>query len=105
MADETTRAAAGAAGAEAPAAAEPTDDGAVANDSSAVANDSSAVDNDSSAVDNDSSAVAVRRSRGVTAAYVLGICLQIVFWSLIFLGLAVAIGVGEHLTEFRYVGF
>ena len=98
MAEETTRAAAGAAGAEAPAAAEPTDDGAVANDSSAVANDSSAVANDSSAV-------AARRSRGVTAAYVLGICLQVVFWSLIFLGLAVAIGVGEHLTEFRYVGF
>ncbi len=84
MAEETTRAAAGAAGAEAPAAAEPTDDGAAANDSSAVA---------------------VGRSRGVTAAYVLGICLQVVFWSLIFLGLAVAIGVGEHLTEFRYVGF
>ena len=85
-------------GAEAPAAAEPTDDGAVANDSSAVANDSSAVANDSSAA-------AARRSRGVTAAYVLGICLQIVFWCLIFLALAVAIGVGEHLTEFRYVGF
>ena len=48
---------------------------------------------------------AVGRRRGVTAAYVLGICVQVVFWMLVFLALAMAIGVGEHLTEFRYVGF
>jgi len=27
------------------------------------------------------------------------------FFCLVFLGIAVAIGVGHHLTEFRYVGF
>jgi hypothetical protein len=43
--------------------------------------------------------------RGVTAAYVLGLSLQVVLWSLVFLALAVAIATGGHLTEFRYVGF
>jgi len=37
--------------------------------------------------------------------YVLGLALQIFLWFLVFLGLAIAIGVGGHLTEFRYVGF
>jgi hypothetical protein len=49
--------------------------------------------------------VATRRSRSVTASYVLGIAVQVLFWCLVFLALAVAIGVGGHLTEFRYVGF
>ncbi len=43
--------------------------------------------------------------RGVTAAYVLGLSVQVVLWSLVFLALAVAIATGGHLTEFRYVGF
>ena len=46
-----------------------------------------------------------RARRGVTAAYVLGLGVQVVLWSLVFLALAVAIATGGHLTEFRYVGF
>ncbi len=46
-----------------------------------------------------------RRDRTVVAAYALGLGVQVVFWCLIFLALALAIGVGGHLTEFRYVGF
>lgn len=37
--------------------------------------------------------------------YVLGLAVQVFLWFLVFLGIAVAIGVGGHLTEFRYVGF
>ena len=49
--------------------------------------------------------VAGRAHRGVTAAYVLGLTVQVVLWSLVFLALAAAIATGGHLTEFRYVGF
>jgi hypothetical protein len=48
---------------------------------------------------------AVRAHHGVTVAYVLGLSVQVVLWSLVFLALAVAIATGGHLTEFRYVGF
>jgi hypothetical protein len=37
--------------------------------------------------------------------YLLGLAVQVFLWFLVFLGLAIAIGVGGHLTEFRYVGF
>ena len=37
--------------------------------------------------------------------YVLGLVLQVFLWFLLFWFLAVAIGAGQHLTEFRYVGF
>jgi hypothetical protein len=37
--------------------------------------------------------------------YLLGLAVQVFLWFLVFLGIAVAIGVGGHLTEFRYVGF
>jgi hypothetical protein len=37
--------------------------------------------------------------------YLLGLAIQVFLWFLVFLGIAVAIGVGGHLTEFRYVGF
>jgi hypothetical protein len=37
--------------------------------------------------------------------YVLGLAVQVFLWFLVFLGIAIAIGVGGHLTEFRYVGF
>ncbi len=43
--------------------------------------------------------------RGRAFFYGAGIALQIVFWSLIFLGLAIVVATGGHLTEFRYVGF
>ena len=46
-----------------------------------------------------------RARRGVTVAYVLGLSVQVVLWTLVFLALAVAIATGGHLTEFRYVGF
>jgi hypothetical protein len=36
---------------------------------------------------------------------VLGLVLQVFLWFLLFWFLAVAIGAGQHLTEFRYVGF
>lgn len=48
---------------------------------------------------------AVGWSRSLTAAYVLGLGVQVLFWCLVFLALAAAIGVGGHLSEFRYVGF
>jgi hypothetical protein len=37
--------------------------------------------------------------------YLLGLALQVFLWFLLFWFLAVAIGAGNHLTEFRYVGF
>jgi hypothetical protein len=37
--------------------------------------------------------------------YLLGLAVQVFLWMLVFLGIAIAIGVGGHLTEFRYVGF
>ena len=48
---------------------------------------------------------------GVTSAgtnwfyYCLGLALQTFLWLLLFLGIIVAVVVGTHLTEFRYVGF
>ncbi len=45
------------------------------------------------------------RRRSLRAAYVLGLALQVLFWFLIFMAIAVAVGAGGHLTEFRYVGF
>jgi hypothetical protein len=39
------------------------------------------------------------------AFYGLGLAAQVIVWSLIFLGLAIVIATGGHLTEFRYVGF
>jgi hypothetical protein len=39
------------------------------------------------------------------AWYWLGIVLQVLVWTFIWLGIAIAIGVGGKLTEFRYVGF
>ncbi len=39
------------------------------------------------------------------AYYRLGLAAQVIVWSLIFLGLAIVIATGGHLTEFRYVGF
>ena len=41
----------------------------------------------------------------VRVAYVLGLAVQVLFWFLIFMAIAVAVGAGGHLTEFRYVGF
>jgi hypothetical protein len=46
-----------------------------------------------------------RSRRGVSLAYALGLGVQVVLWSLVFLALAVAVATGGHLTEFRYVGF
>ena len=43
--------------------------------------------------------------RSLSGWYVLGLATQVVFWSLIFLGIVIAFAVGGHLTEFRYVGF
>ena len=37
--------------------------------------------------------------------YVLSLAVQVLFWFLIFMAIAVAVGAGGHLTEFRYVGF
>lgn len=37
--------------------------------------------------------------------YGLGLSLQTVLWCLLFLAIIVAVAVGGHLTEFRYVGF
>ena len=37
--------------------------------------------------------------------YWLGILIQVLVWTLIWLGIAIAVGVGGELTEFRYVGF
>ncbi len=49
---------------------------------------------------------AARRARRVPSGwYLLGLSAQVLLWMLVFLGIAVAIGVGHHLTEFRYVGF
>jgi len=45
------------------------------------------------------------RTWSLRAAYGLGLAVQAFIWFLIFFALAVAIGVGGHLTEFRYVGF
>ncbi len=51
----------------------------------------------------DSGATARRASLRV--GYVLGLAVQVLFWFLIFMAIAVAVGAGGHLTEFRYVGF
>jgi hypothetical protein len=37
--------------------------------------------------------------------YGLGLTLQTFLWFLLFLAITVAVLVGNHLTEFRYVGF
>ena len=37
--------------------------------------------------------------------YCLGLGLQTFLWLLLFLAIIVAVVVGTHLTEFRYVGF
>jgi len=37
--------------------------------------------------------------------YGLGLSLQTILWFLLFLAITVAVLVGGHLTEFRYVGF
>jgi hypothetical protein len=37
--------------------------------------------------------------------YGLGLTLQTFLWFLLFLAIVVAVLVGGHLTEFRYVGF
>jgi hypothetical protein len=37
--------------------------------------------------------------------YGLGLTLQTFLWFLLFLAIVVAVMVGGHLTEFRYVGF
>jgi hypothetical protein len=37
--------------------------------------------------------------------YGLGLSLQTFLWFLLFLAIIVAVAVGGHLTEFRYVGF
>jgi hypothetical protein len=37
--------------------------------------------------------------------YGLGLTLQTFLWFLLFLAITVAVLVGHHLTEFRYVGF
>ncbi len=37
--------------------------------------------------------------------YGLGLSLQTLLWFLLFLGIVIAVLVGGHLTEFRYVGF
>jgi hypothetical protein len=37
--------------------------------------------------------------------YGLGLSLQTFLWFLLFLAIVVAVLVGNHLTEFRYVGF
>ena len=48
---------------------------------------------------------AVAGDRRCWPTYVLGLALQAFLWFLLFWFLAVAIGAGNHLTEFRYVGF
>lgn len=55
--------------------------------------------------DETSSRSCAGRARLPSGWYVLGLALQVFLWFLVFLGLAIAIGVGGHLTEFRYVGF
>ncbi len=45
------------------------------------------------------------RSRSATAFYVLGLSIQVLLWSLVFVAIAAAIGISGHLTEFRYVRF
>ncbi len=37
--------------------------------------------------------------------YCLGLGLQTLLWLLLFLAIIIAVVVGTHLTEFRYVGF
>ena len=37
--------------------------------------------------------------------YLLGLSLQTFLWFLLFLGIVIAVAVGNKLTEFRYVGF
>jgi hypothetical protein len=49
--------------------------------------------------------VVVRTRRFPSGWYLLGLAVQVFLWFLVFLGIAIAIGVGGHLTEFRYVGF
>ena len=46
-----------------------------------------------------------RRPRTRWFFYGLGLSLQTLLWFLLFLAIVVAILVGGHLTEFRYVGF
>jgi hypothetical protein len=46
-----------------------------------------------------------RRPRGQWIYYGLGLSLQTLLWFLLFLAITVAVLVGNHLTEFRYVGF
>ena len=41
----------------------------------------------------------------VRGAFVAGLTVQVLFWTLVFLGIVTAVAVGGHLTEFRYVGF
>lgn len=55
--------------------------------------------------DEPAGAAPARSRRGVSLAYALGLGVQVVLWSLVFLALAMAIATGGHLTEFRYVGF
>jgi len=47
----------------------------------------------------------VAADRRFWPTYILGLALQVLLWFLLFWALAVAIGAGNHLTEFRYVGF
>ena len=37
--------------------------------------------------------------------YILGLAVQVILWTLVFLGIVIAVLVGGELTEFRYVGF
>ncbi len=50
-------------------------------------------------------AVSGRGPRTNWVFYGLGLSLQTVLWCLLFLAIIVAVAVGGHLTEFRYVGF
>jgi hypothetical protein len=45
------------------------------------------------------------RPRGQWFFFGLGLSLQTLLWFLLFLAIAVAVLVGNQLTEFRYVGF
>ncbi len=53
----------------------------------------------------ETAAATTSRGASLRAAYVLGLAIQVLIWFLIFLAIAVAVGAGGHLTQFRYVGF
>jgi hypothetical protein len=88
--------------ADASAAATPAGEVAAPDGAGAVAGGPAAASVSPAAAPADEAPATTRQFRGW---YVFGLSTQVLFWTLVFLGLVTAIAVGGHLTEFRYVGF